>query len=242
MKKKLIILVIWILLWELAALIIHNAILFAGPVDTIKALIGLLSKGSFYLSIGNSMLNILLGILAGILAGTAFAAAGRFSRTFDEFFGPFIRLLRTVPVVCFIVIFLIWFGAERISFFIVLSVTLPLVYINLSAALNSVDPKLLEMADVFELKGVKRLKYIYYPQIYENVKATLKLIAGVGFKSGAAAEVIGQSALSIGNGIYRAKINLDTPALFAWTIVILLIAFLVEKAFVFAAERLMPGA
>ena len=241
MKKKLIILAIWIFLWELAALIINNAILFAGPVDTIIALFNLLAKSEFYVSLLNSVMNILLGILAGLLTGTIFAAAGKRFKTFDEFFGPFIRLLRTVPVVCFIVIFLIWFGAGRISFFIVFTVTLPLVYINISSAIKAVDGRLLEMSDVFEMKLSKKLKYVYYPQMYQSVRATLKLIAGVGFKSGAAAEVIGQSMHSIGNGIYRAKINLETPTLFAWTAVILLVSFLLEKVFIFAAGKLLPG-
>ena len=242
MRKKLIILAIWIIIWEILALIINNAILFASPIDTVKALFGLLSRAEFYKSIGNSLLNIILGMLSGIVVGSVFAIVGRRFKVFDEFAGPFIRLCRTVPVVCFIVIFLIWFGAPRISFFIVLSVTIPLVYINLSAALKGVDSKLLEMADIFEMKKSYKIHYIYYPQIYESVKASLTLIAGVAFKSGAAAEVIGQTGFSLGNGIYRSKINLDTPGIFAWTLVIIALSFITEKLVVYLAGRFMPGA
>ena len=42
------ILAIWIIIWEILALIINNAILFASPIDTVKALFGLLSRAEFY--------------------------------------------------------------------------------------------------------------------------------------------------------------------------------------------------
>ncbi len=49
------------------------------------------------------------------------------------------------------------------------------------------------------------------------------------WKAGVAAEVIGQPLQTVGNGLYRSKINLDTAQLIAWTIVIVLIAWLMEK-------------
>ena len=49
------------------------------------------------------------------------------------------------------------------------------------------------------------------------------------FKSGIAAEVIGQPLETIGNGLYNAKIYLETGELFAWTIAIVVISFICEK-------------
>ena len=51
------------------------------------------------------------------------------------------------------------------------------------------------------------------------------------WKSGVAAELIGQYKLSIGNQLYMDKITLDTAGVFAWTVVILLVSWLFEKAF-----------
>ena len=50
-------------------------------------------------------------------------------------------------------------------------------------------------------------------------------------KPGVAAEVIGIPDGSIGEKLYNAKVYLNTPDLFAWTVVIVLISLLFEKLF-----------
>ena len=52
---------------------------------------------------------------------------------------------------------------------------------------------------------------------------------GLCWKSGIAAEVIGMPKGSIGERLQQAKVYLDTPDLFAWTVVIVCISMLFEK-------------
>lgn len=54
---------------------------------------------------------------------------------------------------------------------------------------------------------------------------------GLSWKSGIAAEVIGMPDGSIGEQLQQAKIYLDTPDLFCWTLVIVLVSLAFEKAF-----------
>ena len=54
---------------------------------------------------------------------------------------------------------------------------------------------------------------------------------GLCWKAGVAAEVIGIPDGSIGEHLYQAKVYLDTPDLFAWTVVIIVISLLFEKVF-----------
>ena len=57
-----------------------------------------------------------------------------------------------------------------------------------------------------------------------------------------AAEVIGIPKNSIGEHLYNAKVYLDTPDLFAWTLVIIIISLVFEKIFLallnFVVKRL----
>ena len=64
------IVLIWLVIWQVAALVVNNAILLSGPIDTFKALIALGSEPSFYLSIGITAGKILMGFLIGMLSGT----------------------------------------------------------------------------------------------------------------------------------------------------------------------------
>ncbi|MBQ8031686.1 MAG: ABC transporter permease subunit [Butyrivibrio sp.] len=105
----------------------------------------------------------------------------------------------------------------------------PILYLNTLEGLKSTDVKLLEMAKVYRMPGTRLLRYIYLPQLKPFFKSAFKLAIGMSFKSGIAAEVIGQPLGTIGNGLYLSKIYLETADLFAWTIVVVLISFICEK-------------
>jgi NitT/TauT family transport system permease protein len=60
---------------------------------------------------------------------------------------------------------------------------------------------------------------------------------GLAWKSGIAAEVICRPDFSIGKQLQNAKIYLETPDVFAWTITIVLLSMLLEKLLVLATGR-----
>ena len=62
---------------------------------------------------------------------------------------------------------------------------------------------------------------------------------GLCWKAGVAAEVIGIPDNSIGEQLYQAKVYLNTPDLFAWTVVIVLISLVFEKLFLAAVDRIV---
>ncbi len=85
------------------------------------------------------------------------------------------------------------------------------------------------MAPVFRMPLSRQIRYIYVPQLMPFFRSAFKLAIGMSFKSGIAAEVIGQPLSTIGNGLYLSKVYLETGELFAWTIVVVLISFICEK-------------
>lgn len=64
---------------------------------------------------------------------------------------------------------------------------------------------------------------------YAVSKCGVKTAAGMCWKAGVSAEVIGLVKNSIGEELYYAKLYLMMPELFAWSITIMCISFLFEK-------------
>ena len=106
---------------------------------------------------------------------------------------------------------------------------LPIIYIAVLEGLLSTDQQLIEMADVYQIHGWQRIKAIYLSQLMPSLKTATSLAMGFCWKSGIAAEVIGLPTFSIGEHLYNAKVYLDTPALFAWTLVVIVMSALGEK-------------
>lgn len=52
------------------------------------------------------------------------------------------------------------------------------------------------------------------------------------------AEVIGIPTGSIGEKLYKSKVYLETPDLFAWTIVIIFVSMTFEKIFLFFLKKI----
>ena len=108
---------------------------------------------------------------------------------------------------------------------------LPILYLHTLTVLEQTDPKLIEMAKLFHVSIKNQVLFLYLPQILPSILSACSLAAGMAWKSGIAAEIIGLSKHSIGNQIYQAKIYLVTPELFAWSFVVILFSIGWEQLF-----------
>lgn len=240
MKKKILIVAGWLLAWQAASFLIHNSILFAGPVETAKALISLLPEPEFWRSLGFSMIRICGGFLIGAALGIVLAFIAYFHPIFRDILSPFVRTLRTIPVASFVILLLIWAGSRNLSLFISLLVVFPILYLNVLEGLNSIDVKMKELVKVYRIPVISQLRYIMVPHIFPFLISAAQLAVGMSWKSGVAAEVIGQPRFSIGNHLYQSKIYLDTAGLFAWTFVIIVLSFVLEKLVAAVMKRMDP--
>lgn len=227
--RKVLIIIFWLAVWQLLTLLVNNDILLVGPFTALKALAVMAGESEFYTSLLASLGHICLGFMAGLILALILAGLSSRYHWLEELLSPLVSAVKSVPVASFVIILLIWFGSDRISVGISFLVVFPIIYINTLSAIQSTDPQMLETARVFHMGLVSRIRYMYLPGCAASLRGSISLAAGMGVKSGVAAEVIGQARYSLGNELYRAKINLDTDRLFAWTGVIVLLAWLLEK-------------
>ncbi len=205
------------------------------------ALFRLIGEGSFFPSVGKSLACIICGFFAGSLLGGISAVFGYRFRLFSEIVEPFFKIIKTVPVVSFIILVLIWFSKDLTATLISMTVTAPVIYYNIKAGLESTDRQLLEMAEVFRVGPGSKLAYIYLPGLKPFIVSSVQTAFGMAWKSGAAAEVIGQPLMTIGNGLYRGKINLATDEVLAWTVAIVVLSVITEHMLMFVVRKACPG-
>ena len=222
--RRLLAAALWLLIWQLAAATVGQPILLASPASTLARLVKLVREAAFWRSIGYSLGHILAGYLLAGAAGLLLAVlAGRFSPVAD-LLAPLLAAMRSVPVASFVIAALIWVPSKRLSILIAFLIVLPVVYAGALDGLRQIDPQLREMARVFRMPALNRLRAIDLPAMLPSLASALSVSMGLAWKSGVAAEVIGIPAGSIGEKLYKAKVYLATPDLFAWTLVIVLIS------------------
>lgn len=235
--RRLLIALFWVMVWQLAAIAIHNSIILAGPWETGAALWRMLPTEEFWKSIACSFAKISLGFGAAFVVGLGLGSGGYCFPILGELVEPLMALLKSIPVASFVILALIWAGSANLSVLIAFLVVLPVIYIHTVAGLESTDEKLLEMAKVFSMSPWKQIRYIYIPALMPYLRSGCGVALGMSWKSGVAAEVIGVPDHSIGEKLYMSKIYLNTGDLMAWTFVIIVISALFEKAVL----RLLSG-
>ena len=77
---------------------------------------------------------------------------------------------------------------------------------------------------------MRMLRDIYIPSMLPYFVSACSTGLGFAWKSGVAAEVIAASANSIGGKLYESKLYLETPDLFAWTAVVILLSVVLERS------------
>ena len=112
-----------------------------------------------------------------------------------------------------------------------------MVWGSLSAGLDNLDEKLLELGRAYRFSRWKMLRLIYLPLVRPHLAAGLLTAFGLAWKSGVAAEVLCPPARAIGSRIQQAKLGLETADLFAWTLAIIVLSLALEGLFRRLLER-----
>ena len=222
---------VWLAVWELASLYIGQEILLVSPVSVLRRLTVLAVQSDFWGSIAFSFFRIIGGVLLASLCGTLLASLSAAFRFVRDLLAPAMAAIKAVPVASFIILVLIWVPSRNLSVVISFLMVLPVIYTNVLGGILSTDRKLLEMAQVFRIPLFRRIRYIYLSQLLPYLRTGFSLSLGLCWKAGVAAEVIGIPKGSIGEKLYEAKVYLETPDLFSWTLVIVLISVIFEKLF-----------
>lgn len=220
---------VWLLLWQLASIAVGLPLLLPSPLAVLLRLGQLCTGADFWFTVVSSLLRILLGFLLGVLFGTALAGLCWRFRLIDVLARPLLGVLKSTPVASFIILALVWVKTTWLATVISFIMVLPLIYANVREGIDSADRQLLEMAQVFRLSRRKTFRYCYLPAILPFFLSAISSALGFAWKSGIAAEVLGRPARAIGSQIYDSKIYLETPDLFAWTLVVILLSVLLER-------------
>ena len=221
-----------LLVWQGLAMLPRLSVLLASPIEVLVRMGGLLTEPFFWPTLWDSFVRIALGFFIALVLGVVLAMlAGRF-RLFETLLWPYMLTVKSVPVASFVIIILIFFTAEKLSAIISALMVLPIIYTNTLAGIRAVDPQMDRMARSFCLSPVRRFLYVRLPQIRPYSLSGCSVALGLCWKSGIAAELIGQPMGSVGNHLYLSKIYLETADLFCWTLLVVLISFLFEKAVV----------
>lgn len=215
--------------WQLLSWQMAQPQLIPSFPDLIRALLRLVYTPGFLVSIGTTCLRACVGLLLSLAAASITAFLLNRSEAIRFLFMPWLSLLRSVPVISFILLALIFLNPEMIPLLIAFLTMYPLLTENLLKGLMNRRDSWKMLARQFHLNAWNRLFQINYPQLRPYLFSGLASAVGFGWRAIIMGEVLSQCVDGIGKRMKEAQVFIDVPELIAWTLVAIVLSWLTDK-------------
>jgi sulfonate transport system permease protein len=167
---------------------------FPAPSRILTTLAALGASGALLRHVSVTLLRVCLGLLLGGCLGSVFGVLTGRSPKLRALLDPSFQALRSIPSLAWVPLFLLWLGIGEGSkvALIALGVFFP-VYLNLTTGLAAIDPRLLEVSELYAYRGWKLASRVLLPAALPAYVTGLRSGLGLGWMFVVAAELMGAS-------------------------------------------------
>lgn len=208
----------------------------ASPVQILMTGWALTRDGTLQTNLGVSLLRAGVGLLIACVVGITLALVAGLSRLGEEIVDAPLQILRTLPALALVPLFILWFGigeTPKIAL-VALGSGFP-IYLNLYKGIRSIDPKLLEMTRTLGLSRVATIREVILPGALPDLLVGLRFAVGLSWLMLVVAEQINADS-GIGHMMMDAEDFLRTDIILVGLIVYGLLG-LISDRLVRTAER-----
>ena len=211
--------------------------LLPSPLSTVQEAIRLLSDGTFFFHMYQSLRRVFVGSLiamffsvgVGIYMGTVVMG--------ERFFQPLVVLGLTIPGLMWALIAVMLFGINEFSPYFAVTVTIfPMLVINIWAGVKSLDKELMDMSHVFHFTKWMKISQIILPQLVPNIFAATRYGLGLAWKVVVVVEMFGTSN-GVGYQVMKSYQVFNMEGVIAWTLTFVLAMIVIEYGLINFAER-----
>ena len=225
-----------IAVWITAYFCVGNDLLVPSFWDTIKQTGVLLVNGAFWQSFALTLLRVVCAFLFSFVLAVAVAVLSYLYPAFRSVFAPLLGVLRSLPVLAVLLILLVWTGGNTAPVIVAFLSLFPMLCTTVFSALCGVDKELLEMSKAYKVPVKTQIKKLYLPAVAPTLVKEGGASLAFGVKLVVSAEVLARTKDSLGVMMQDAKIYEQLPMLFALVLVVCVLGFVLESAFVAVAN------
>ncbi|CAO3359056.1 ABC transporter permease [Azospirillum melinis] len=212
--------VAFLTVWQLAsAFALIPAEVIPSPADIVDAFSELIAIGDLQKALPVSLSRSLTGLVLGGGIGLAIGLFAGLWRIGEELFDAPLQMLRTIPFIALVPLFITWFGIdEKAKILVIVAATIFPMYLNTYAGVRGIDPKLIEAAKIFGLGDRQIALHVILPTALPSILVGLRYAAGVSLLALVVAEQINARS-GIGYILNNANMNQRSDIIIAGLIV-----------------------
>lgn len=229
MKKKApLTLIVILLFWCVIASMVDNPYIMPKPFDVFSLMFTQTRNASFYQAIAFTVYRSVSGLIIAFVLALVIGLLAGLHRRVEDLFSPIYLLTKSIPNISYILIALIWTNNETAVKIISFMILFPMFYSNIVSGIHQIDRDLIDVTKIYPEKWYRMIFRVYLPCIETYLLASLSNGMGLAFKVGVMAEILGSVSPGIGRQFQLCRIDSNMIGIFAWTIWIILILYLIE--------------
>ena len=217
-----------LIVWQIVAFVVHNPFIMPYPSDVFVEMFALLLELSFYKAIGTTFLRVFISISISFVFAFLLSYISLYNRFACLWIEKLMVVIRTIPNVVLIVLFLFWFSRETVTFLVSFFLLCPIIYENIYRTLNNIENQWRDVLSVYKQPLFTKVKYVHLPLLNIPILSSLVVACSMGVKVGIMAEILGQVTTGIGRQIQIAKLDVNLTVVLAWTMWIILFVLLIN--------------
>jgi NitT/TauT family transport system permease protein len=217
-----------ILLWKIASLFYDSEFILPSPDSVILTTFQLIIKEDFINVVGATIFRGLIGFTISFILGISLGILAGINKYFYSFLNPILVTMRSIPVISFILLALIWFQIDFVAIFIAFLTMFPFICTNVIEGIKNVDENLIEMSRIYKVNHAKIILEIYLPAITPFIFSGALSAMGFGWRAIIIGEVLSQPRFGIGTLMQTAQSYLLVNEVIAWTVIAIAISYLFE--------------
>jgi NitT/TauT family transport system permease protein len=186
-----------------------------------------------------TLARVIGALIVSFVLGVAVAMAMYRSETLAQYLHPMIRLLMAVPVVSWILFAVLWFpGVEFRILFVLVVVCGPVFLVDTFDAMRGVPRELRNMLKSFRPTTLQFFRKLMLPAIVPSLFTSWKVNISLAIRVVTIAELVG-AVTGIGHQLSVAQELFSVADVFAWTLVLVALLFLLEGLVARVEARLL---
>jgi NitT/TauT family transport system permease protein len=186
-----------------------------------------------------TLARVIAALIASFVLGLSLAMAMYRSQALDDYLHPMIRILMAVPVVSWILFAVLWFpGVEFRIGFVLVVVCGPVFLIDTLDAMRSVPRELRHMMQSFRPTTLQYFRKLILPAIVPTIFTSWKVNISLAIRVVTIAELVG-AVTGIGHQLSVAEELFSVSDVFAWTVILVVLLFMLEAMVARVEARLL---
>jgi ABC-type nitrate/sulfonate/bicarbonate transport system permease component len=227
-------LVTLLVLWQLAAIVLNDQVALPSVIQTVQQFAHYLGRPypaqgkpiwfDLYISLQRILIGFVIGVIVGVTAGAVMSA----SRVVRHLVDPVIEVIRPLPPLAFIPLFIVWLGIGELPKEVLIIVgVIPVVAITTVAALDEVPEDLRLCARTLGATRNYTLLHVQIRSALPGILTGMRIAMAGAWSSIVAVELLAATS-GLGFMIMQAGDYLDTALVFAGIITIAIAGLILD--------------